>query len=164
MAGFELMTAIQNDVPVIWVIFNDDEYKLVKVYQLAEYTESALVEFENPDFAAYAKVCGADGYSVDSLDEFERAFRGGACVRPADRDRREDQPVGAAALQHVARGRDPRPLGDAGGAAPQPLRRVAARRAATARIRWQGRAVVQASAKRVCQMPIRLSPRRPTTA
>lgn len=74
MAGFELMTAIQNDVPVIWVIFNDDEYKLVKVYQLAEYTESALVEFENPDFSAYAKVCGADGYSVDSLDEFERAF------------------------------------------------------------------------------------------
>lgn len=74
MAGFELMTAIQNDVPVIWVIFNDDEYKLVKVYQLAEYAESALVEFENPDFAAYAKVCGADGYSVNSLDEFERAF------------------------------------------------------------------------------------------
>ena len=26
MAGFELMIAVQNDVPVIWVIFNDDEY------------------------------------------------------------------------------------------------------------------------------------------
>jgi thiamine pyrophosphate-dependent acetolactate synthase large subunit-like protein len=26
MAGFELMTAVQNDVPMIWVIFNDDEY------------------------------------------------------------------------------------------------------------------------------------------
>jgi acetolactate synthase I/II/III large subunit len=74
MAGFELMTALQNNVPVIWVIFNDDEYKLVKVYQLAEYQESALVEFRNPDFAAYARACGADGYSVDSLDEFERVF------------------------------------------------------------------------------------------
>jgi acetolactate synthase I/II/III large subunit len=75
MSGFELMTAMQNDVPVIWVIFNDDEYKLVKVYQLAEYQESALVEFDNPDFAAYARACGADGYSVDSLEDFERAFR-----------------------------------------------------------------------------------------
>ena len=74
MAGFELMTALQNNVPVIWVIFNDDEYKLVKVYQLAEDQESALVEFRNPDFAAYARACGADGYSVDSLEEFERVF------------------------------------------------------------------------------------------
>jgi acetolactate synthase I/II/III large subunit len=75
MAGFELMTAIQNNVPVIWVIFNDDEYKLVKVYQLAEYQESALVEFQNPDFAAYARVCGADGYSVDTPEDFEDVFR-----------------------------------------------------------------------------------------
>ena len=74
MAGFELMTAVQNDVPVIWVIFNDDEYKLVKVYQLATYFESGLVEFQNPDFAAYAKACGADGYHVETLDEFESAF------------------------------------------------------------------------------------------
>jgi acetolactate synthase-1/2/3 large subunit len=74
MAGFELMTALQNDVPVIWVIFNDNEYKLVKVYQLANYQESALVEFQNPDFAAYARACGANGYSVDSLDDFEQAF------------------------------------------------------------------------------------------
>ncbi|MGW2089457.1 thiamine pyrophosphate-binding protein [Streptomyces sp. NPDC001880] len=75
MAGFELMTAVENDVPVIWVIFNDDEYKLVKLYQLATYGESGLVEFQNPDFAMYAKACGADGYHVETLDEFEAAFR-----------------------------------------------------------------------------------------
>lgn len=74
MAGFEFMTALQNDVAVIWVIFNDGEYKLVKAYQLAEYFESALVEFQNPDFAAYANACGGDGYSVNSLEEFEEAF------------------------------------------------------------------------------------------
>jgi acetolactate synthase-1/2/3 large subunit len=74
MAGFELMTAIQNDVAVIWVIFNDDEYKLVKVYQLATYGKTGLVEFKNPDFAAYAEACGADGYRVETLDEFEAAF------------------------------------------------------------------------------------------
>jgi acetolactate synthase-1/2/3 large subunit len=74
MAGFELMTAVENDVPVIWVIFNDGEYKIVKLYQIATYGESALVDFQNPDFAAYAKACGADGYRVETLQEFEDAF------------------------------------------------------------------------------------------
>ncbi|MFI0712402.1 thiamine pyrophosphate-binding protein [Streptomyces inhibens] len=74
LSGFELMTAVQNDVPVIWVIFNDDEYKLVKLYQVATYGESGLVDFQNPDFAAYAKACGADGHRVETLEEFEAAF------------------------------------------------------------------------------------------
>jgi len=74
LARFELMTALQNDVPVIWVIFNDGEYKLVKLYQIATYGESGLVEFANPDFAAYAKACGADGHRVETLAEFESAF------------------------------------------------------------------------------------------
>ena len=76
MAGFELMTAVQYDVPVIWVIFNDHEYKLVRIYQLAEYNESALVGFEHPDYAAYARLCGAEGHQVDSLGDFEEAFAG----------------------------------------------------------------------------------------
>jgi acetolactate synthase I/II/III large subunit len=74
MAGFELMTAVDNDLPVIWVIFNDGEYKLVKLYQLANYGEAGGVEFGNPDFAAYAQACGADGYCVESLRQFEAAF------------------------------------------------------------------------------------------
>ena len=84
MGGFELMTAVQNDIPVIWVIFNDYEYKLIKLYQLVTYGETGLVEFDNPDFAAYAKACGADGYSVDSIEEFEVAFaRALASGRPS---------------------------------------------------------------------------------
>jgi thiamine pyrophosphate-dependent acetolactate synthase large subunit-like protein len=75
MAGFELMTAVQYGIAVIWVIFNDHEYKLVKAYQLAEYSESALVEFEHPDYGTYARLCGADGHGVDSLAGFEDAFQ-----------------------------------------------------------------------------------------
>ncbi|MGZ8361627.1 MAG: thiamine pyrophosphate-binding protein [Allosphingosinicella sp.] len=74
MSGFELMTAVEHRIPVIWVIFNDREFKLIKLYQLASFQDTGLVEFENPDYAAYAKACGADGYTVDRLDEFERAF------------------------------------------------------------------------------------------
>jgi acetolactate synthase I/II/III large subunit len=75
LSGFELMTAVEHEIPVIWVIFDDREFKLIKVYQLTTYHDTGLVEFENPDFAAYARACGAEGYTVDSLGDFENAFR-----------------------------------------------------------------------------------------
>ncbi|MFJ3727580.1 thiamine pyrophosphate-binding protein [Streptomyces sp. NPDC090045] len=75
LSGFELMTAVENDIPVIWVIFNDGQFKLIKLFQIVTYGESGLVEFQNPDFASYARACGADGYQVETLEEFEDAFR-----------------------------------------------------------------------------------------
>ena len=75
LAGFELMTAVQYQIPVIWIIFDDEEFKLIKLYQLETYHETGLVEFQNPDFAAYARACGADGYRTDTLTEFEDAFQ-----------------------------------------------------------------------------------------
>ncbi|MFK0164481.1 thiamine pyrophosphate-binding protein [Rhizobium sp. NPDC090279] len=74
LSGFELLTAVQYDLPVIWIIFNDGEFKLIKLYQLEAYQESGLVEFDNPDYVAYAKACGANGYRVDTIEEFESAF------------------------------------------------------------------------------------------
>jgi acetolactate synthase-1/2/3 large subunit len=74
LSGFELLTAVQYDIPVIWVIFDDCEFKLIKLYQLSEFQKSALVEFPNPDYVAYAQACGAKGYRVESLAEFETAF------------------------------------------------------------------------------------------
>jgi acetolactate synthase-1/2/3 large subunit len=74
LSGFELMTAVQYQIPVIWIIFDDEEFKLIKLYQLEAYYETGLVEFATPDFAAYARACGADGYRVDTLEDFEDAF------------------------------------------------------------------------------------------
>jgi acetolactate synthase-1/2/3 large subunit len=79
LAGFELMTAVEHDIPVIWVIFNDNEFKIIKLYQFSTYGETGLVEFQNPDFAAYARACGADGYRVEDLEDFKHAF--GAALR-----------------------------------------------------------------------------------
>jgi acetolactate synthase I/II/III large subunit len=79
LSGFELMTAVEHNVPVIWVIFNDYEYKIIKLYQFTTYGETGLVEFQNPDFAAYARACGADGYRVENLEDFKQAF--GAALR-----------------------------------------------------------------------------------
>ena len=74
MSGFELMTAVEHKIPVIWVIFNDCQFKLIKVYQISEYMKTGLVEFQNPDYAQYAQACGALGFRVEDEDEFEAAF------------------------------------------------------------------------------------------
>jgi len=74
LSGFELMTAVEHRIPVIWIIFNDGEFKLIKLYQLSAYHDSGLVDFENPDWAAYAAACGANGYRVETLEEFEHAL------------------------------------------------------------------------------------------
>jgi len=84
LSGFELLTAVEYDLPVIWIVFNDGEFKLIKIFQVATFGESALVEFKNPDYVAYAHACGALGYRVGTLDEFERAFKDAlASRRPA---------------------------------------------------------------------------------
>jgi acetolactate synthase-1/2/3 large subunit len=75
MAGFELMTAVQYDIPVIWVIFNNGEFNVIKKFLINMYGKHAFMQFDNPDFVAYAKACGADGYRVQKLEEFEPAFR-----------------------------------------------------------------------------------------
>ena len=83
LSGFELMTAVEHEIPVIWVIFDDQEFKLIKIFQFATYGETGLVEFQNPDFAAYARACGADGYRVETIEEFKDAFeRALAAGRP----------------------------------------------------------------------------------
>jgi acetolactate synthase-1/2/3 large subunit len=74
LAGFELMTAVQYNLPVIWIIFNDGEFKLIKIFQIEAYGESGLVDFDNPDWAAYARACGAVGHRVDNLRDFETAL------------------------------------------------------------------------------------------
>ena len=79
------MTAVEHDMPVIWVIFDDGEFKLIKIYQLAAYLETGLVEFQNPNYAAYARACGADGYTVETPGGVRGRLRRGARVRPARR-------------------------------------------------------------------------------
>jgi acetolactate synthase-1/2/3 large subunit len=75
LSGFELLTAVQYNIPVIWIIFDDGEFKLIKLFQLTTFGEPALVDFTNPDYVGYAQACGAQGFRVETLKEFESAFR-----------------------------------------------------------------------------------------
>lgn len=75
MAGFELMTAVQNDIPVIWIIFNNGEFNVIKKFLLNMTNDQAFMQFSNPDFVKYAEACGAHGFRVEKLEEFEPALK-----------------------------------------------------------------------------------------
>lgn len=75
MAGFELMTAVQYNIPVIWIIFNNNEFNIIKKFLLNMYNDEAFMTFDNPDFVKYAESCGAKGFRVNKLDEFVPALK-----------------------------------------------------------------------------------------
>jgi acetolactate synthase-1/2/3 large subunit len=75
MAGFELMTAVQYDIPVIWIIFNNNEFNIIKKFLLNMYGDEAFMTFDNPDFMKYAEACGAKAWHVEKLDEFVPALQ-----------------------------------------------------------------------------------------
>ena len=70
MAGFELMTAVQYDIPVIWIIFDNNEFNIIKKFLLNMYNDEAYMQFDNPDFVKYAEACAAKGYRVEKIEDF----------------------------------------------------------------------------------------------
>lgn len=75
MAGFEFMTAVTYKIPVIWVIFNNGGFNVIRQFQQMTLGETAYTEFPSPDYAAYARACGGRGYRVDRLEDFAPAFQ-----------------------------------------------------------------------------------------
>ncbi|MDD3741854.1 MAG: thiamine pyrophosphate-binding protein [Bacteroidales bacterium] len=75
MAGFELMTAVQYDIPVIWIIFNNGEFNVIKKFLLNMTGDQAFMQFNNPDFVKYAEACGATGIRVEKEVYFAPALK-----------------------------------------------------------------------------------------
>lgn len=75
MAGFELLTAVQYNIPVVWVIFNNGEFNVIKKFLINMYGRHAHMQFLNPDYVAYAKACGADGFRIDKIEDFAPVFQ-----------------------------------------------------------------------------------------
>src|SRR5829696_8529936 len=72
----EFMTAVEHSLPIKVVVFNIGEWGLVHL----EMEEAGLPafrgsEFPNMDFAAFARACGAEGFSAGDPDELEGAVR-----------------------------------------------------------------------------------------
>ena len=110
LSGFELLTAVQYDIPVIWIIFNDNEFKLIKLYQLSAYGESGAGGVRKPRLCGLCQGLRRTGYRVETLDEFEAALADALALgKPAIIDAHIAR-LALPALQPVAR----RPAGRRG--------------------------------------------------
>lgn len=80
MSGMELMTAVQYEVPIIIIVFNNFSYGTIRMHQEKENPGRVIAtNLKNPDFKAMAFSMGAYGELVQETDEFFPAFH--RCLR-----------------------------------------------------------------------------------
>ena len=65
----ELMTAVQENVSVVYLVFNDRGYGVERRHQDHLYGRRSGVDILPPDFVALARACGARGLLVDDLSQ-----------------------------------------------------------------------------------------------
>jgi len=76
MSGMELATAVQEKLPVIVILINDNCLTLIKAIQERRYEKRFLgVDLHNPDFGVFAKAFGVPYWRTDSDSTFESALR-----------------------------------------------------------------------------------------
>jgi acetolactate synthase-1/2/3 large subunit len=80
--------AVEQGAPVIFVVMNNRSHGTISDLQTANFGRSYGCDFldpqgnpYSPDFAAFGRACGADGYAVASADEFGTALRAAVAAR-----------------------------------------------------------------------------------
>jgi acetolactate synthase-1/2/3 large subunit len=75
MNGQELATAVQYELPVIFVVVNNGTYGTIRMHQERTYPGRVSgTDLRNPDFVALAKAYGAHGELVEKTADFAPAF------------------------------------------------------------------------------------------
>ncbi len=86
MSGMELATAVQEQLPVVVVLVNDNCLTLIRATQERRYGSRFIgVDLRNPDFGALARSFGARYDRADSDDAFETALGEAHARGSADR-------------------------------------------------------------------------------
>jgi acetolactate synthase-1/2/3 large subunit len=76
MTGQELATAAQYALPIVTIVANNGMYGTIRAHQEREYPRRIVgTTLVNPDFAAYARSFGAEGYTIEASADFAPAFR-----------------------------------------------------------------------------------------
>ncbi len=76
MAGFEILTAVQYKIPVIWIVFHNGEFNSIKLMHLSVYNgDEAFNMWPTPNFSTVGKACGLRSYLVRTTVDFETAFQ-----------------------------------------------------------------------------------------
>ncbi|KQQ03575.1 MULTISPECIES: ubiquinone-dependent pyruvate dehydrogenase [unclassified Rathayibacter] len=70
----ELITIVQNNLPVKIVVFDNSSLNFVELEMKASGFVSFGTDLKNPDFAAVAEAIGIAGFRVDDSDELEEAM------------------------------------------------------------------------------------------
>ncbi len=81
MSGQEITVAIQEQLSVVFIILNDSAYGMVKHGQRLGGAEAIGFQLPTVDFAAYAKVLGAQGYIVNSPQDLHDLDIDAICKR-----------------------------------------------------------------------------------
>lgn len=74
MSMSELMTAMQYELPIVAIVLSDGRYGEEETLQQARGQQPFGTGLHNPDWAAYARACGAVGYKVDTYDQLQHAL------------------------------------------------------------------------------------------
>ncbi len=75
MSGMELATAMQEHLPIVVLLINDNGLTLIRATQERRYSGRFLgVDLRNPDFEALTRSFGAHYERADSVDALERAL------------------------------------------------------------------------------------------
>ena len=79
----EFTTAVRYNMPITLVLLNNSQLGKISKEFLADEMEVWQTGLTNPDFAAYAKLCGGDGMRVTAPEELDQALKKGlASERP----------------------------------------------------------------------------------
>lgn len=70
----EMITAVQENAPIVVLMFDDGGYGILKYYQEAAYGRQTAVDLVNPDFVMMAKSMGFDSEKVTTVEEFEKGL------------------------------------------------------------------------------------------
>ena len=92
--------AVEQGLPVIFVVMNNRAHGTIADLQVANFGRSYGCEFRDPDgqpyspdFAAFGRACGADGYQVAAAEDLGEALRAAVRRRGAGRPAVLDVPM-----------------------------------------------------------------------
>src|SRR5262249_17693953 len=75
MTGQELATAVQYALPTIPIIANNGMFGTIRAHQERAFPHRVIgTTLVNPDFAAYARCFGAEGYTIEATRDFAPAL------------------------------------------------------------------------------------------
>jgi acetolactate synthase-1/2/3 large subunit len=81
MSGQEITVALQESLPVIYVVLNDAALGMVKHGQRLTGAEQVGYELPEVDFAAMARAMGAEGFVIESPADWQRIDVSAICGR-----------------------------------------------------------------------------------